>query len=56
MKANYSADEQTIAAMERLREAEEEYKKAFGRNSLAGLFFMTPLGSMRIILTKPRSY
>lgn len=42
MKANYSADEQTIAAMERLREAEEEYKKAFGRNSLDRVILHDP--------------
>lgn len=43
MKASYSADERTIAAaMERLREAEEEYKKAFGGNSLDRVILHDP--------------
>lgn len=43
MKASYSADEQTIAAaMERLREAEDEYKKVFGGNSLDRVILHDP--------------
>ncbi len=43
MKVSYSADEQTIAAaMERLREAENEYKKVFGGNSLDRVILHDP--------------
>ena len=38
-----NSDEQTVvAAMERLREAEEAYKKVFGRNSLDRVILHDP--------------